>query len=121
MGLPGCLLFFFQELWGEISHFDPASPNLEVTHSLNLSQGSHPIIDYIIEFRTAAADSEWNDTALYNAFYRGLSVRLKDALASQTQPETILDIIKTITRLHNRFRELHYEKTRNPCSVVQTA
>lgn len=48
--------------------FDPANPESEATFSLlNLS---NLVIDNIIEFRTAAADSSWNETALIDAFYQ---------------------------------------------------
>lgn len=93
--------------------FDPASPEVEATFSLlNLAQGSRSVIDYIIEFRTLAADSAWNDAALYDTFYGGLAEQLKDTLASQAKPKTLKDLFEAITRLDGRYRERQLERSR---------
>ncbi|KAL1252636.1 hypothetical protein QQF64_017329 [Cirrhinus molitorella] len=53
--------------------FDPVKSEHEALNNLlSLSQGNRPVIDYIIDFRSLAADCTWNKSALYGAFYRGL-------------------------------------------------
>lgn len=54
--------------------FDPNRPEIDATHSLlNLSQGSWPVVDYIIHFCITVADSAWNEAALFDTFYWELS------------------------------------------------
>lgn len=37
---------------------------------MSLRQGRKSVLDYAIEFRTLAADSRWNETALNDAFFK---------------------------------------------------
>uniref|UniRef100_A0A8C2FFA1 Retrotransposon gag domain-containing protein n=1 Tax=Cyprinus carpio TaxID=7962 RepID=A0A8C2FFA1_CYPCA len=48
--------------------FDPVkSEHKTLNNLLSLSQGNRPVIDYIIDFRSLAADCTWNKSALYDA------------------------------------------------------
>ena len=49
----------------------------------SLRQGSRSVADYAIEFRSLAAESDWDDAALRATFYRGLADNIKDELASR--------------------------------------
>lgn len=40
-------------------------------------------MDYAVEFRTLAADSGWNNSALADTFLCGLSAKIKDQLISR--------------------------------------
>lgn len=89
--------------------FDPANPENESTPSiLNLSQGSRPVTDYIIDFCTATADSGWNEKALIDAFYREVSERMKDALTSQRRPKTLQALMDLATEFDICFRERQF-------------
>lgn len=93
--------------------FDPANPENETTPAiLNLSQGPRSVTDYIIEFRIAAADSGWNEKALVDGFYRGLSERMKDALVSHRRPQTLQALMDLVTEIDLRFRDRQHDRSR---------
>lgn len=96
-----------------IKIFDPANPETEAT----LTQGSRSVIDYIIDFRTAAVDSRLNETTLLDAFYRGLSDCLKNALTIHDRPKSLSSFMELVTRLDGRFREWQQNKNHCFCSV----
>lgn len=92
--------------------FDPARPEREASWSLlGLSQGPRPVTEYIIDFRTVAADSTWNDAALYDAFYQGLSECLKDELASRDLPDSLSSLMELVTQIDRRFCERLHERS----------
>ena len=90
--------------------FDHATPDREAARGLlNLVQGSWRVTDYSIEFRTLAAESDWNATSLTDAFYNVLSDDIKDELAAR-DPLTDLDALVAMAiridgRLQDRRRE----------------
>ncbi|KAI5086034.1 nephrocystin-4-like, partial [Silurus meridionalis] len=63
------------------------------------------------EFRTAATDSGWNPTALYDAFYRGLATEVKDELAARELPSSLDGLIALATRIDRRLQERRVEHT----------
>lgn len=69
------------------------------------------VIDYLVDFHTAAANSAKNEAALFDTFYQGLSDRLKDSLASQDLPKTLSKLMDLVTQLDSRFRECQHEKS----------
>lgn len=86
--------------------FDPIRSADELSYQLlSLTQGSRPVMEYAIEFRTIATDSSWNDSALLHAFYRGLSEQIKDALASRALPETLDKLVDMVVQIDQRIRE----------------
>lgn len=104
----------FKKFSEELSKvFIPAQPEANASHSLlTLTQGSHLVINYIIELCTAVADSAWNKAALLHAFSRGLSDQLKDALANQELPKTLTALMDLVTCLNSRYCKRMHEKTR---------
>lgn len=73
--------------------FQTVTPGREAARALvGLRQGRRSVFDYAIEFRTLAADSGWNQPALVDAFYNGLSEMLKDQL-------TLLDLLSELDSL----------------------
>lgn len=79
-----------------ISTFDPANPEAEAIHILqNLRQGSRSATDYIIDFKTTAADCGWNEQALTQV---GLSDRIKDAMLAHEKPKTLQSKMDLVTR-----------------------
>jgi hypothetical protein len=91
--------------------FDHATPGREAARGLlNLVQGSRRVTDYSIEFRTLAADSDWNASSLTDAFYNGLSDDIKDELAAR-DPPTVLDaLVATAIRIDGRLQERGRER-----------
>lgn len=57
-------------------------------------------MDYAIEFRTLAADSGWNDSALIDAFLHGLAAKVKDQLILLDIPDLdgVIALINKIDR-----------------------
>ncbi|KAK3513787.1 hypothetical protein QTP70_028895, partial [Hemibagrus guttatus] len=74
--------------------FDTTEPQQDAAWALfEIFQGGRWVTEYYMDFRMAAADSGWNSTALYNAFYGGLtllsaptSLRMPLAQPSTPQP-----------------------------------
>ncbi|KAF1389898.1 hypothetical protein PFLUV_G00052310 [Perca fluviatilis] len=77
---------------------------------LNLHQGSRSVADFSVEFRTLAADTEFNDAALSAAFHKGLSERIKDELVSRDEPSNFSSLVSLAIRLDNRLRERRRER-----------
>ena len=58
--------------------FDPVSSHREKAQELStLKQGKDSVCDYAIQFHTLAAESGWNNIALYDVFLKGLSPPFK--------------------------------------------
>ncbi|XP_036066925.1 uncharacterized protein LOC118598371 [Oryzias melastigma] len=70
--------------------FDPIQPHREAARQLTkIRQGRDTVDDYVIRFRTMASYSKWNEEALYDMFYEGLSDVVKDELAARELPGRI--------------------------------
>uniref|UniRef100_A0A8C9ZYC4 CCHC-type domain-containing protein n=1 Tax=Sander lucioperca TaxID=283035 RepID=A0A8C9ZYC4_SANLU len=76
----------------------------------SLQQGARSVADFVIEFRTLAVESEWNEKSLQTAFYQGLSEQLKDELISYPEPSDLDSLIALSIRVDNRIRERRREK-----------
>ena len=79
---------------------------------MQIKQRQHQVVDYAIEFRTAAADSGWNSPALIDAFMNGLTEPIKDHLAPLELPQDLEAIIAMAIRVDNRLRERERERRR---------
>ena len=76
-------------------------------HSLH--QGIRSVAEYTLEFRTLAADSGWDDTALRSAYQRGLSEEIKVLLVRDC-PATLNDLSALALRLDERLQERQLER-----------
>ena len=91
--------------------FDHATPGREAARGLlNLTQGTRRVVDYSIDFRTIAAGSEWNASALRDAFHNGLSDVIKDELAARDPPADLDALIATSIRIDGRLQERRQER-----------
>ncbi len=70
---------------------------------VTLRQGRRSVSDYAIDFRTLAADSGWNQLALVDAFFNGLSERLKDHLTPLDLPSELEALIALASRIDKRL------------------
>ncbi|KAI4871394.1 hypothetical protein NFI96_009853, partial [Prochilodus magdalenae] len=77
---------------------------------LRIRQGRRSVADYAIEFRTLAAESNWNLAALMEAYHQGLSEELEDELAPRDPPSSLENLIELSLRLDNRLRERHHSQ-----------
>ncbi len=68
----------FQDLSAEMRRvFDRAVAGREAARMLaDLQQGQRSVSDFSIEFRTLAAESQWNEEAQWDMFLHGLADRV---------------------------------------------
>ncbi|KAK3568022.1 hypothetical protein QTP86_028613, partial [Hemibagrus guttatus] len=72
---------------------------------MELRQGSETAADYAIRFRTLAAQSGWNDVALWAVFRAGLNPGLQAELACHTEATSLSQFVATTIRLDNLQRQ----------------
>ncbi|KAK3556454.1 hypothetical protein QTP70_008259 [Hemibagrus guttatus] len=68
-------------------------------------QGSEAAADYAIWFRTLAAQSGWNDAALWDVFCAGLNPALQTELACHMEATSLSQFVATAIRLDNLWRQ----------------
>lgn len=104
--------YVFKEFASELIRvFDPVLPDREAARRLfSIKQGNKRVIDYIIEFHTIAADSHWNDPALIDAFFNGLSDKIKDELTTRERPDDLQGLEELATRIDLRLLERRQER-----------
>ncbi|CAL9685258.1 unnamed protein product [Knipowitschia caucasica] len=91
--------------------FQHISPGREAARALvSLRQGRRRASDYATEFRTLAAESEWNQSALIDAFLHGLSSTLKDQLAPLDLPDDLDELISLVIKIDKRIYERERER-----------
>ncbi|TWW68257.1 hypothetical protein D4764_19G0000550 [Takifugu flavidus] len=79
---------------------------------MSLKQGSRPVADYAIDFRTQARLSDWNQAAQCDAFRNGLAPYIKDALVSYDLPPSLDGLIELTSRLDRRIQARRRELRR---------
>ncbi|KAK3563159.1 hypothetical protein QTP86_016402 [Hemibagrus guttatus] len=72
---------------------------------MELRQGSETAADYAIRFRTLAAQSGWNDAALWAVFHAGLNPGLQAELACHVEATSLSQFVATAIRLDNLRRQ----------------
>ena len=87
--------------------FDPVCSSREKAQELStLRQGKDSVCDYAIHFRTLAAESGWNNAALYDTFLKGLSAEIQDLLVPLDLPTSLDALIALAIRTDNRRTQL---------------
>lgn len=85
--------------------FDPISTDREEARELyGLRHGSRSVCDYAIDFQTLAAESGWNQAALYDILLKGLSPPIQDRLPPVDLPLGLDSLIALTRRMNNRTR-----------------
>ncbi|MGL5840211.1 MAG: hypothetical protein ACRCYK_00025, partial [Aeromonas hydrophila] len=79
----------------------PASGKDISVQLMELRQGSEAAADYAIRFRTLAAQSRWNDAALWAVFHAGLNPALQTELACHMEATSLSQFMATAIRLDN--------------------
>ncbi|KAK3507775.1 hypothetical protein QTP70_000293 [Hemibagrus guttatus] len=72
---------------------------------MELRQGSGSTADYAIKLRTLAAQSGWNDAALWVVFCAGLNPALQMELACHVEATSLTQFMATAIRLDNLLRQ----------------
>ncbi|KAK3531891.1 hypothetical protein QTP70_034396 [Hemibagrus guttatus] len=83
---------------------------------MELRQGSDSAVDYAIKFRTLAAQSGWNDTALWAVFCKGLSPALQTELTCREDATSLSQYVATAICLDNLLHQ-HRAGARPPISA----
>lgn len=68
---------------------------------LHLCQGSRSAATFVIDFRTLAAQSGWDKTALKTVFREGLNQRLQSELACKGEDASLSDFITLSIKIDN--------------------
>ncbi|KAK0143959.1 Retrotransposon-derived protein PEG10 [Merluccius polli] len=82
----------------------------------SLKQGSGSVCDFAIRFRTLAAESGWNDTALYDVFLKGLAAPLQDLLVPLDLPSDVDSLIALAIRTDNRLVQFRRQRGGRPAA-----
>lgn len=91
--------------------FDPVSSDREKARELSdLRQGGGSVCDYAIRFWTLAAESGWNESALYDVFLKGLSMPVQERLVHLDLPPDLDSLISLTIRTDNRMQELKHQR-----------
>ena len=91
--------------------FDPVCSSREKAQELSsIRQGNDSVCDYAIHFRTLAAESGWNNTALYDVFLKGLSSDIQDLLVPLDLPTSLDALIALAIRTDNRRNQLRKQR-----------
>lgn len=90
--------------------FQSFSPGHEAAHSLR------SVLHYIIKFRTLAADSGWNNSALVDAFLCELSAKVRDQLFSLDMPEELDNMIALANKTDHRLQDSETHHNPEPSS-----
>lgn len=90
---PLCLeLHDFQEALKKT--FNPVTTDRENARELcGLQQGGSSVCDHGIQFRTLAAESDWNNAALYDIFLKSLSLPIQERLLPLDLPTDLDSLI----------------------------
>ncbi|KAK3574628.1 hypothetical protein QTP86_011544 [Hemibagrus guttatus] len=72
---------------------------------MELCQGFDTVADYAIKFRTLAAQSGWNEAALWAVFREGLNPALQIKLACREEAASLTQFVAMAIRLDNLLRQ----------------
>ncbi|KAK3506397.1 hypothetical protein QTP70_001791 [Hemibagrus guttatus] len=95
---------YFSGMIKEVFEYPAGGKDISV-RLMELRQGSEAAADYAIRFRTLAAQSGWNDAALWAVFRAGLHPALQSELACHEEATTLSQFVATAIRLDNLRRQ----------------
>lgn len=100
--------------------FDHSTPGPEAARTiLSLRQGSRPVVDYAIQFRTLAADCGWNPSSLLDAFHYGLSDAIKDQMVALDLPRDLDSLISLAIKIDLRLKERERDRSTRRASPTR--
>ncbi|KAK3545159.1 hypothetical protein QTP70_001710 [Hemibagrus guttatus] len=95
---------YFSGMIREVFEYPAGGQDISI-QLMELRQGSDAAADYAIRFRTLAAQSGWNDAALWAVFRAGLKPELQAELACRTEDTTLSQFVAMAIRLDNLLRQ----------------
>ncbi len=98
----------FQDLSAEMRRvFDRAASGREAARRLaDLRQGERTVSDFLIEFRTLAAESQWNEEAQWDMFLHGLADRVQKEIYAMDLPTSLNDLVALALRVDARLSRM---------------
>ncbi|XP_061605724.1 uncharacterized protein fbxw9 isoform X2 [Phyllopteryx taeniolatus] len=110
---------FFVKTMEQIFEF--STPDREAARSLvTLQQGKRRVSDYAIEFCILAAESQWNNQALLDAFFQGLSPAVKDHLVPLDLPTDLDTLIALAVKIDKRLLDRELDGARRRAASPRT-
>ncbi|KAK3507973.1 hypothetical protein QTP70_007781 [Hemibagrus guttatus] len=106
--------FFAGMIW-EVFEYPAGGKDISL-QLMELRQGSDSAADYAIKFRTLAAQSGWNEAALWAVFRGGLNPVLQTELACRKDAASLMQFVATAICLDNLLRQ-HQAGVRPPVSA----
>ena len=99
--------------------FDHHTPGREAARGLlTLRQGNSRVSDHSIRFRILAADSGWNQDALFDTFLRSLSDDIQDQLAPLDLPSDFESLVDLAIKIDNRLHDRRTERARTSMRML---
>ncbi|KAK3548962.1 hypothetical protein QTP70_022660 [Hemibagrus guttatus] len=95
---------YFAGMIREVFEYPAGSKDISV-QLMELRQGSEAAADYAIRFRTLAAQSGWNDAALWAVFHAGLNPILQAELACYVEATSLSQFVAMAIWLDNLRRQ----------------
>jgi hypothetical protein len=106
----------FQALSTEMKRvFDRAVAGKEAARLLaDLRQGNGSVSDYSIQFRTLAAECQWNEEAQWDMFLHGLADRVQKEIYILDLPKTLDGLVELALRVDARLNRMtsHVQQSR---------
>ena len=103
-------LDFLDELHAQFGPVDPEGEAEEKLDQLRMAE-HHRVSKYAILFTSLAAQTRYEEFALYRIFYKGLASRIKDELIRlPTQPETLAEVRSAALRIDGYYWKRQNEK-----------
>ena len=101
--------------------FEPVTTSREKAQELRgIRQGTDSVCDYAVRFRTLPSESEWNSTALYNIFWKGLAAPIQDLLIPLDLPEDLDSPIALAICTDNRINMLGQQGSTGRTATART-
>ncbi len=86
--------------------FDRALVGCEAARMLaDLRQGEQSVSDYSIQFRTLAAECEWNEKAQWDMFLHGLADRIQQRIYTVELPTGVDELVDLALRVDARLQQ----------------
>ncbi|KAK3571813.1 hypothetical protein QTP86_020588 [Hemibagrus guttatus] len=95
---------FFAGMIREVFQYPAGRKDISL-QLMELRQGSDSAADYAIKFHTLAAQSGWNEVALWAVFRGGLNPALQTELACREEATSLMQFMATAIRLDIRLRQ----------------
>ena len=100
---------FVKELNQLFSQADIIQVSEQAIHKLKMLD-SHHVNHHMTTFAELSSYVEWNDSALYKAFYNSLAEQIKDHMLSIEIPVTLDELKRQALHINNQYRERQGKK-----------